>query len=109
MAALIIAIGIYNYSNQPSLFIPPSGVDKRTLEDAISNSSDLAAVKSACAIFAKCRDQYSHYQEEFTEHLGDLIIGVIVSFLFLFGSFSYGYFTIYRKAKTLRDENENAL
>ena len=109
MVLLVLAIGVSHYTSRPSLFIPPSESERRTLEESLANSNDLAAVKKVCTLFAKCQDRRSDYLGKFNEHLDGLLKGIIGSIVFLSIIFSLGYFTIYRKAKILRNESKNKL
>ncbi len=104
MALLILVIGAKHYISEPPLFIPPPESERTTLEEAIANSNNLDIVKKTCANFARCRDQYSAYTNEYSSHLDELLIGILIAILTLFGSFSYGYFKIYKLAKKLSVE-----
>jgi len=109
MSLLVFVIGIWHYTSQPSLFIPPPDSEQKSLEEAISNSNDIEVLRKVCSTFARCSDRYRNYQNKFTEHLDELLIGILGAFVLLFGSFTYGYFKIYKIAKRVTNENPNAL
>ena len=109
VVCLVSGISIYHFTRQPDLFIPPAESQREKLEDVINKSENIEALRSACSVFAKCRDDAATYREQFVDHLNLLLFQIFGLLVLVFCGFAYGYFAIYRKAKKLKDEFENAL
>ena len=108
-ALLLLGIIAYNLTNQPDLFIPPPESERKTITDLVENSNDIEALRKTCATFAKCGDQEAKYLDEISNRLNWMLIHLIVFLAFISCLSAYGYFSILRKAKKLKDETHSAL